>query len=202
MLEVLDTLAPLVFESILVGRESVFSQGHTTFSLSVADIGSVGLELLSGGIYGSYSMPSNCACNSLKILYSILIGVSAVKGFTSVKKISEASVYICRLCEVVTVDTDDHLFLKLRTSRRKMVFSAVNSRDAVHSINDSMLCSMHDSNACILALGFISLVKIDCDDFTEPSEEAEWIETVSTETNGTVCGCLAASRSGIKMRTC
>lgn len=201
VLEILDIVAPLVLESTLIGRERVFSHGHTTFSLSVGDTGSVGLELRSG-IYGSYSMPSNCACSSLKILYSMLIGVSAVNGFTSVKKMSEASVCISRLCGVVMLYVDVHFFLKLRTSRRNMVFSAVNSRDAVHSINGSMLCSMHDSSACIPALGLNSLVDIDFDSFSELSEEAERRDTMSVEMNGTARWFLAASRSGTNMRTC
>ena len=48
VLEVLEILDPLMFESMLAGRSSVFSHGHTTCSLSVGEIGSVGLALRFG----------------------------------------------------------------------------------------------------------------------------------------------------------
>lgn len=87
------------------------------------------------------------------------MGASAVKGLISVKKMSEASVNICLRCAVVTVLRGAHFFLKLRASRRKMVFSAVNSRDAAHAIKGSMLCSILNSRACMEAFGFSSLLR-------------------------------------------
>jgi len=63
--------------------------------------------------------------------------------------------------------SDDHFFLKLRTSRKNMVFSAVNSLAAAHAINGSMLCSMLNSRACIDALDFNSLEYTTVDDFVD-----------------------------------
>jgi len=80
---------------------------------------------------------------------------------------SDASLNICRRCAVVMVRSDDHFFLKLRTSRRKIVFSAVNSRDAAHAIKGSMLCCMLNSRACIEVLDFSSLLTIMVVDFAE-----------------------------------
>lgn len=83
---------------------------------------------------------------------------------------SDASLNIWRRWPVVTLFRDDHFFLKFRTSRRKMVFSAVNSRFAAHAINGSMLFSMLNSNACIEAFGFNSLLNIKVDDFVDSTE--------------------------------
>ena len=95
ILFVLDVLDALELDSKLAGRSRVVSQGQTTFSLAPGDTGSVGVRLR--GMYGSYSIPSNCLCSFLKILYSMLIGVSAVNGLIRVKKMSDASLCICRL---------------------------------------------------------------------------------------------------------
>jgi len=203
-LRTLAVLEALELDSILNGRSKVFSQGQTTFSLSVGDTRSVGL-LLRCGIYGSYSMPSNWVCSFLNILYSILIGVCAVKGLTRVKKMREASVCICRLCAVVTVLRADHFLLKFLTSRRKIVFSAVNSRDAVHSMRDSILCSILDSSACMLVLAFNSFDIMECEDFSDTIEVVEVNESVSPKEElefGRLRELLAASRSGIRMSTC
>jgi len=70
-------------ESRLAGRLSVSSQGQTTFSLSLGDFKSSGVLLR--GMYGSNSTAAKVFCNVLKILYSMLMGDSAVNGLTSVK---------------------------------------------------------------------------------------------------------------------
>lgn len=144
-------------------------------------------------------MPSNCDCSILKILYSMLMGVSAVKGSTSVKKMRDASVCICRLCAVVTVVRGDHLFLKFRTSRRKIVFSAVNSRDAVQSIKRSMWCSMLYSSAFMQTFAFDSLVMIDLGVFSEVVVDIEAMDSLSLCLRA---GVLMASSRGITIRTC
>ena len=132
------------------------------------------------------------------------MGISAVKGFTKVKNIKEASVNIWRRCAVVTVVRVDHFFLKFRTSRRKMVFSAVNSREAAHVMRDSMLCSILNSSACIDAFGLSSLLNKTCGDFLEPKESSEVNDAVvvddDTEVRREVD--LYASRSGINRSTC
>lgn len=158
-------------------------------------------------MYGSYSIPSNCRCSLLNILYSMLIGVSAVKGLTRVKKMSDASLCIWRLWAVVTVRRLDHFFLKFRTSRRKIVFSAVNSRDAVHSIRESILCSMLNSRACMEAFGLISLERTACVDFCEVAEGVDVRDRESESVDGAIesrrlIGDLLASRRGIMMSTC
>lgn len=71
------------FDEILAGRLSVSSHGQTTLSRMTGDLRSSGVLLR--GIYGSNSTSENMFCSVLKILYSMLIGVSAVKGLTSVK---------------------------------------------------------------------------------------------------------------------
>ena len=73
---------------------------------------------------------------------------------------SDASVNIWRRCAVVTTLRQPHFFLKLRTSRRKMQFSAVNSRAAAHAMRGSMFCSMLNSRACIELFDLISLLQI------------------------------------------
>jgi hypothetical protein len=155
VLEVLAALESVLFESMLVGLARTSSHGHTTLSLPE---GLAGVLLRLGGLYGSYSRVENVLCRDRKILYSMLMGVSAVKGSMSVKKMSEASVNICRRWAVVTVVSDTHFCLKLRTSRRKIVFSAVNSRDAAQSMRASTLWWMLNSRACMEALGFSSLL--------------------------------------------
>ena len=109
ILRVLAVLEPLAFESILAGRFKLSSQGHTTFSRS--RVGETGLARPPFGMYGSYSTSANVCCNLRKILYSMLIGVSAVKGLIRVKKMSDASVNIWRRCEVVTIRSVPHFFL-------------------------------------------------------------------------------------------
>lgn len=93
VLDVLAALEVVLFDSILVGLARTSSHGHTTLSLPE---GLAGVLLRLGGLYGSYSRVEKVFCSDRKILYSILMGVSAVKGSTSVKKMSEASVNICR----------------------------------------------------------------------------------------------------------
>lgn len=136
----------------------------------------------------------------------MLMGVSAVKGFTSVKKMSEASVCIWRLWAVVTVRSGAHFFFQFLTSRRNMVFSAVNSLAAVHAISDSMLCSMLNSRACMEAFGFNSLFRTTWGDFLERDDVAEVRVSVSDldedATDDRRGRDLNASRSGMTMRTC
>lgn len=158
----------VVVESILVGRLSVSSHGQTTLSLNTGDPRSSGVWLR--GIYGSNSTPANVLCSDLKILYSMLIGDSAVNGLTRVKKMSEASLNIWRRCAVETVFKDDHFFLKFRTSRRKMVFSAVKSLEAAQAIKGSMLFSILNSSACIDAFDFSSLLKTKVEDFVDSAD--------------------------------
>lgn len=71
------------FDSILAGRLSVSSHGQTTFSRMTGDFRASGVLLR--GIYGSNSTSEKVFCNVLKILYSMLIGDSAVNGLTKVK---------------------------------------------------------------------------------------------------------------------
>lgn len=78
-----DALPVVCTESRLAGLLSVSSHGHTTFSLCTGDLRSSGVLLR--GIYGLNSTPENMFCSVLKILYSMLIGDSAVKGLMSVK---------------------------------------------------------------------------------------------------------------------
>jgi hypothetical protein len=150
-------------------------------------------------------------CSDRKTLYSMLMGVSADKGSTSVKKMSEASVNICRRCAVVTTVSEAHFCRKLRTSRKKMMFSAVNSRDAVQSISPSMLWSMLDSRACMEALGFNSLLSTTCVPlFTDDLERVEVRASVSADfvdvdedaTDDRRDCAFHASRRGMRMRTC
>ena len=155
----------LWFDSILTGRLSVSSHGHTTFSLNTGDLRSSGVLLRA--MYGSNSTPEKMLCSVLTILYSMLIGDSAVNGLMSVKKMRDASLNIWRRCAVVTVPSDDHFFLKFRTSRRKIVFSAVNSRAAAQAIKGSMLCCMLNSSACIDAFDFSSLPTTTVVDFVK-----------------------------------
>ena len=79
---VLDVEDEVMLESILAGRLKVSSHGHTTLSLATGDLASSGVW--ARGIYGSNSTSANMFCRVLKILYSMLIGASAVKGLMSV----------------------------------------------------------------------------------------------------------------------
>jgi hypothetical protein len=116
---------------------------------------------------------------------------------------SDASLNIWRRCPVVTILSADHFFLKFRTSRRKMVFSAVNSRFAAHAIKGSMLCSMLYSSACIDTFDLSSLLKITVVDFVDFSEWEAKDSVSDAVVVGRSRGCdLKASRSGIMMSTC
>lgn len=116
---------------------------------------------------------------------------------------SDASLNICRRCAVMTFLSDDHFFLKLRTSRRKIVFSAVNSRDAAHAMRGSMLCCILNSRACIDAFDLSSLLNTTALDFAEVKDWVEVRKSVSDVdvTPGRDCD-LYASRSGMTMSTC
>jgi hypothetical protein len=201
ILRVLAVLDAVRVDSRLAGRLSVSSHGQTTFSLRPGDLSASGVLLR--GIYGSNSTSENMFCSVLKILYSMLMGVSAVKGLTRVKYMRDASLNIWRRCAVVTILRQHHFFLKLRTSRRKIVFSAVNSRDAAQAISGSMLFSMLNSNACIDAFDLSSLLKITVDDLVECIECVEVRDSVSDVDVDRWHGFdLKASRSGMTMSTC
>lgn len=96
------------------------------------------------------------------------------------------------------------------------MFSAVNSRVAVHAMRGSSAFSMLNSRACMEALGFSSLVRIMRGDFLlwlEKEEEVD--EVVETDVRVEVVvevwkedmevrrdGEFKASRRGMIMRTC
>jgi hypothetical protein len=116
---------------------------------------------------------------------------------------SDASLNIWRRCAVVTVFNEHHFFLKLRTSRRKMVFSAVNSRDAAQAIKGSILFSMLNSNACIDDLGLSSLLKTTVDDLADKMDWVEVRDSVSDMESDLWRGLdLNASRRGMTISTC
>src|SRR5690242_8159363 len=116
---------------------------------------------------------------------------------------SEASLNIWRRCVVEMTFSDAHFLRQLRTSRRKIVFSAVNSLVAAHTISGSMFCSILSSRACMEALGFNSR-KSSCADFWDVPEMVDVKEAVSVAVDmGLWRGhALKASASGMSMRTC
>lgn len=200
MLFVLEVDDDVVSLRILVGRLSVSSHGHTTFSRKTGDWISSGV--LQRGIYGSNSTSAKTVCSVLKILYSMLMAISAVKGLTSVKKMRDASLNIWRRCAVVTTLRPAHFLLKLRTSRKKIQFSAVNSRAAAQAMRGSMLCSMLNSSACIDTLVLADLSRLSIGDFSTKIDREDLKESVS-EIEERRYGCIfSASRRGMTIKTC
>ena len=87
------------------------------------------------------------------------------------------------------------------------MFSAVNSRDAVHSIKESIPCSMLNSSACMEAFGLSSLLRTADVDFCEVADGVEVRDNESESLEGAMesrrlTGDLAASRRGMRMSTC
>ena len=88
-----------------------------------------------------------------------------------------------------------------------MAFSAVNSREAAHAINGSILCSILNSSACIDAFGLSSLFNTSWGAFSGMEELCDVVEvsvavSLASESDRSRRLDLKASRSGIRMSTC